>query len=113
MTDFKRRDFSGWFKFQYTKGKYVADGRWSESAVSQQVRAAVILRRMAEMGSIDLEVGPPCLRWGTPSPRIQRVPEGSRCSSTPYLKEDGIPGPKTLEAFKGVFGYYLEGDPRG
>ncbi len=30
-----------------------------------------------------------------------------------YLKEDGIPGPKTSEAFKGVFGYYLEGDPRG
>ncbi|GLI56541.1 hypothetical protein PM10SUCC1_20550 [Propionigenium maris DSM 9537] len=30
-----------------------------------------------------------------------------------YLKEEGIPGPKTSEAFRGIFGYYMEGDPRG
>ena len=37
----------------YTSGKYVADGRWSDTAVSKQCGAAVILRRLAENGEID------------------------------------------------------------
>lgn len=39
----------------YERGKYVADGRWSESAVSRQIGAAVLLRRLAELGEIDLD----------------------------------------------------------
>lgn len=106
------------FSNHYSKGKYVADGRWSESAVSQQAGAAVILRRMAEMGVIDLEVDK------TPPPKI--LYSKSKTSSEArrlqvflntfwgiYLKEDGVPGPKTSEAFMGIFGSYLEGDPRG
>jgi lysozyme family protein len=42
------------FSNHYTKGKYVADGTWSESATSKQCGAAVLLRRMAEKGEIDL-----------------------------------------------------------
>src|SRR5262249_37321527 len=34
----------------YTRGKYVADGQWSPTAVSRQIGAAVLLRRMAERG---------------------------------------------------------------
>src|SRR5262245_55433840 len=34
----------------YARGKYVADGRWSDTAVSRQIGAAVLLRRMAERG---------------------------------------------------------------
>lgn len=36
------------FSNHYTRGKYVSDGRWSDTAVSQQCGAAVLLRRMAE-----------------------------------------------------------------
>ena len=39
----------------YTKGKYVADGQFSSTAVSKQIGAAVILRRMAEKGLIRFE----------------------------------------------------------
>lgn len=38
----------------YERGKYVADGRWSETAVSKQIGAAVLLRRLAEQGEIEL-----------------------------------------------------------
>jgi lysozyme family protein len=38
----------------YTSGKYVQDGQWSDTAVSRQCGAAVILRRMSERGAIDL-----------------------------------------------------------
>jgi lysozyme family protein len=36
------------FSVHYTKGKYVADGTWSDSAVSAQCGAAVLIRRMVE-----------------------------------------------------------------
>jgi len=42
----------------YTSGKYVADNKWSGTAVSSQCGAAVILRRMSDHGAIDL-VSPP------------------------------------------------------
>ncbi len=38
------------FSTHYQCGKYVADGRWSETAVSKQCGAAVLLRRLAEHG---------------------------------------------------------------
>lgn len=40
------------FSRHYTAGKYVADGQWSDTAVSQQCGAAVLLWRMAEKGVI-------------------------------------------------------------
>lgn len=33
----------------YTKGKYIADGQWSSSAVSQQVGVAAIIKRLSEL----------------------------------------------------------------
>lgn len=36
------------FSNQYSQGKYVADGEWSDSAVSDQCGAAVLLRRMLD-----------------------------------------------------------------
>ena len=36
----------------YTSGKYVADGQWSDTAVSQQCGAMVLLKRLQEMGEI-------------------------------------------------------------
>ena len=45
------------FELLYS-GKYVADGRWSDTAVSKQCGAAVLLRRMAEMKVIDFHGQP-------------------------------------------------------
>jgi lysozyme family protein len=40
------------FSNQYTKGKYVADGKWNPDAVSQQCGAAVMLKALIESGKI-------------------------------------------------------------
>jgi lysozyme family protein len=42
------------FSNQYTKGKYVKDGVFSADAVSQQLGAAVILKRMEDRGLITI-----------------------------------------------------------
>jgi lysozyme family protein len=41
------------FSNHYKSGKYVADGTWSDTAVSKQCGASVLLRRMAETGIIE------------------------------------------------------------
>ena len=41
------------FSNHYTKGKYVADGKWSPGTVSRQCGAAVLLRRMIDRGIVD------------------------------------------------------------
>jgi peptidoglycan hydrolase-like protein with peptidoglycan-binding domain len=43
------------FSNHYTKGKYVGDGRWSETAVSQQCGAMVLLKRLQEAGHIRVD----------------------------------------------------------
>jgi lysozyme family protein len=43
------------FSNHYISGKYVADGTFSPSAVSEQCGAAVLLRRMAETGTIQFD----------------------------------------------------------
>lgn len=109
------------FSNHYTKGKYVADGTWSETAVSQQCGAAVLLRRMAEKGIIDLDVKPvkqtpeePYLKYSK-----RKIEHGIELQTFLnkfpgiYLKEDGAPGDNTSEAVKKVFGFYLYGDSRG
>jgi lysozyme family protein len=50
------------FSNQYTKGKYVADGKFSASAVSEQCGAAVLLTRMVQRGLTKL--GPGAARNG-------------------------------------------------
>ncbi|MFQ6039726.1 MAG: hypothetical protein ACE5PV_02620 [Candidatus Poribacteria bacterium] len=121
----------------YKKGKYVADGRWSDTAVSQQCGAAVLLRRMAEKEMIDfeiLDVEPFTEFEGRPSPVENAstpnivglplryssdgpIPGGEKLqrflNQFPgvYLRVDGWPGRKTSAAFRKVFGYYLMGDP--
>lgn len=42
------------FTTLYEKGKYVADGRWSASAVSKQCGAAAIIKAMAAAGMIKI-----------------------------------------------------------
>lgn len=115
------------FSNHYTSGKYVADGTWSDTAVSAQCGAAVLLRRLAELNEIEFGDQP------VPQPRERPrvVPYATRKSRDPevveqveavqrwlntfagvFTKIDGVPGPSTSAAFKAVTGSYLPGDPR-
>lgn len=103
----------------YSKGKYVADGRWSDTAVSNQIGAAVILRRLIEKNLITfasepvINVNKPLLYYST-----KKTEHGEKLQTflnqLPgiYVLADGVPGKKTSDAFKLATGSYLHGDPR-
>src|SRR4029077_17378517 len=61
------------FSDHYTQGQYVADGTFSSTAVSKQCGAAVLLRRMAELGVIEFRPD------GTP---ITNVPDRDGTSNS-------------------------------
>ncbi|MBW1916588.1 MAG: hypothetical protein JRI57_00995 [Deltaproteobacteria bacterium] len=108
----------------YVSGKYVADGRWSDEAVSRQIGAAVCLRRLAELDVIELpkipspaiapEPAEPLLRYSKNERSAIAKELQSFLNTVPgiYVKVDGYPGQKTSDAFKKVTGYYIYGDPR-
>jgi lysozyme family protein len=116
------------FSNHYTSGKYVADGRWSDTAVSKQCGAAVLLRRMTENGIFEfpdqpipaVDTKPLIFSYSvkkTPDTNLlMLIQETQRWLNTfpgIFIKDDGIPGEKTSEAYKKVTGNYLPGDPRG
>ncbi len=115
------------FSDHYTSGKYVADGTWSDTAVSRQCGAAVLLRRMAEIEEIDFadqpgpapEAEPLVVSYSEKKPKdpalVARAEELQRWLNTfpgVFVKVDGVPGPRTSEAYRKVTGSYLPGDPR-
>ncbi|MBM3738467.1 MAG: hypothetical protein FJW39_22025 [Acidobacteria bacterium] len=53
------------FSSHYSKGKYVADGKWSTTAVSGQCGAAVMIKRLVERGDAVLPTPPPAAPSGT------------------------------------------------
>lgn len=103
----------------YSKGKYVADGRWSDSAVSTQIGASVLIRRLVEKNLVSLRniqsdtIDSPLVYYST-----KKIDHGEKLqeflNQFPgiYLLVDGKPGEKTSDAFKAVTGNYLFGDPR-
>jgi lysozyme family protein len=119
---------------QYTQGKYVADGTFSPSAVSKQCGAAVMLRRMAELGTIEFtpdgtpvtgvaaprtgrtfdDLGP-MIRFSTTkkSPMVEQLQRMLNTIQGIFVKVDGVPGEKTSDALRKVTGRFLMGDPRG
>lgn len=106
------------FSNHYTRGKYIADGTWSETAVSRQCGAAVLLRRMEQRGDIPLLSGEslppqPPLHYATGiidgGEDLQRFLNGFPGVS---LRVDGWPGEKTSNAVEALFGFRLHGDPR-
>lgn len=122
------------FSNHYRTGKYVADGTWSDTAVSKQCGAAVLMRRMAEHGliqfaaaaglpptvapAIDAEPGPLVPSYATTRPddpqRAAQVESLQRwLDSFPdiFLKVDGIAGPRTAAAYRRVTGHALPGAP--
>lgn len=112
------------FSNHYTKGKYVADGTWSDTAVSNQCGAAVILRRMAERGDINVgtpvnnkpkspaDNGPMLKYSDKPIPYGEELQAFLNKFPGVFVKVDGCPGEKSSDAFKKIFGVYLPGDPR-
>lgn len=122
------------FSNHYTRGKFVADGKFSPTAVSQQCGAAILLRRMAETGTIKFNaagmplpssvddtgaVDPlaefePLIRFSA-TEKSKLAEELQRAlNNFPgiFVKVDGVPGSKTSDAFKKVTGHFLVGDPR-
>jgi lysozyme family protein len=116
------------FSTHYKSGKYVEDGTWSDSAISKQCGAAVLLRRMAEKGQIEFSDQPVAKPNAAPlvvgysmtkssdTATILRAEELQRWLNTfpgVFVKVDGVPGKNTSDAYKTVVGTYLPGDPRG
>jgi lysozyme family protein len=121
------------FSVHYDKGKFIADGTFSPTAVSRQCGGGTLWRRMAERGIIQFD------RDGMPfagnngevtedvadfQPLVTfsntKISDSARelqiaLNRVPgiFLKVDGIPGSRTSEAFKKVTGHFLVGDPRG
>lgn len=108
----------------YTSGKYVADGRWSDTAVSRQIGAAVLLRRMAEQAVVDFDrpvvvarrasTGTPLVQFNASRARPEALLLQQGLNRFPglFLMEDGKAGEKTSDALKQVVGCFLHGDPR-
>jgi len=106
------------FSNHYSRGKYVADGKWSPTAVSAQCGVAVLLRRLAEKNLITFGGAPkakgPILRYAPKlateeGKQLQRFLNGFPGT---VLREDGQLGDGTSDAFKRITGSYLAGDPR-
>ena len=98
----------------YTSGKYIADGRWSDTAKSRQCGAAVLLHRMEERGEIHLgEVERPIFVYSDgPLPEAERLQRFLNGFDGIALRVDGWPGERTSDAVKKLFGFHLMGDPR-
>lgn len=103
----------------YTQGKYVADGRWSDTAVSSQIGAAVILRRMVEKKIFSLNEPvntipkKPLIYYSTKKTEYgEELQKFLNQFPGIFLLVDGVPGQKTSDAYKIVTGNYLSGDPR-
>ena len=99
----------------YTKGKYVADGTWSDTARSNQIGAAVTIKRMQQRGLIEtFTTAPkkPVLRYSKRA--INRGDDLQRFLNTfdgISLRVDGWTGTRTSDAMEKVFGFRLHGDP--
>ncbi|MDR5867527.1 hypothetical protein [Halomonas koreensis] len=114
------------FSTHYERGKYVADGRWSESAVSRQVGAAVVMRRLAELGELafpeetaDAARAPLVPRYAMRRPgsadgvaRVEALQRWLNSFPSLFVGVDAVPGRRTSEAYRLVTGHYLPGDPR-
>jgi lysozyme family protein len=107
---------------QYTKGKYTADGKFNSDAVSKQIGAAVLLRRLSERG---------LTQWQETDLLSQVKKLGATVTYNPnnysaaaeqlqallnklgfHLREDGHAGDFTSDAYKNITGSYLTGDKR-
>jgi lysozyme family protein len=135
---FKLEQYNGWgyrnhhadvkspylwsFCQHYTSGKYVSDGKWSQTAVSDQCGAAVLLHRLAKLGH---PIPPPPPREHLPGEfsgvryaptqhdaTAERLQAWLNTHPGVSLVVDGKAGQRTSNAVRFVTGEYLAGDPR-
>ncbi len=94
------------FSNHYIRGKYVADGSFSPTAVSQQCGAAVLLRRLMQVGAIEERTGPRDLQLTNPYMTGPDVEEAQRLlADNPFGdfapgEPDGEYGPASADATK-------------
>jgi hypothetical protein len=112
------------FTDKYSKGKFVKDHVYSATAVSKQVGAAAILRRLAEKKllnadaplsdriSLIRELGTIVAfapsRFNPKAAELQRMLNLNGA----HLNPDGKAGERTSDAYQAVTGSFLQGDPR-
>ena len=94
------------FSNHYIRGKYVADGRWSETAVSQQCGAMVLLKRLQEKGHIRLDFAggrSPQAAWAVAEATVDTF---ARESDATAAAQATWPVETQLTEGPGIFGYY-------
>jgi lysozyme family protein len=115
------------FSNHYIAGKFVSDGHFDPTAVSKQCGGAVILRRLLEMHAISFDAPPAQAdqddsmitfsnKKSNDQATVDRVAAFQRLLNTHpgiFLVADGVPGTRTSDATKTIFGHFLKGDPRG
>lgn len=107
------------YSTHYSQGKYVGDDAWNETAIASRCGVAVLLRRLAERGSIaflgDDQASSQTAWHYNPTERSATVEALQRFLNTlpgVFVKVDGLAGPRTSEAFHQLSGHYLADDPR-
>ena len=114
----------------YVQGGYPRDGEWSDTYVNRQLGSAVLLRRLTELelvtfdlhgDRVDSEDAPPMwakfesVRYDPDHviPLAEELQKALNRVPGIHLREDGLAGECTSNAFRRVTGKYLAGDPRG
>ena len=110
------------FSNHYNKGKFVADGKFSPTAVSKQCGSAVLLRRFFEkqiakeipdrakvIRQLGEQVNFAPNRFNAKAEELQKLLNGNGA----FLKVDGKAGRNTSDAFFKIAGRFLPNDPQG
>lgn len=105
----------------YTKGKFIRDGEYSPTAVSKQMGAAVLLRRMAEKQIVSFSIDDRLIIIEELGEQVKYAPDRYVAKAEElqkllnlagaHLLEDGKAGRNTSDAYFKFTGRYLEGDP--
>ena len=102
------------FSNHYKSGKYIADGRWSDTARSRQCGAVVLIKRLEERNEITFStIKKPLFQYSKKVvPEADKLQQFLNQFEGIALRVDGWPGKKTSAAVEKIFGFYLKGDPR-
>ncbi len=106
----------------YTKGKYVADGKYDPKAVSKQIGAAVLLRRLAEKQILQIGISDRLslirqlaeIVSFAPNREVPKAKDLQQLLNLAgaHLTADGKAGKNTSDALFNLTGKFMKGDPR-